>query len=82
MRKRLYYCHWSNWRKNGKKIYGIIKYLVFGYDIVVDSSDNIYITGYTESYGYIDHESIYLLKYDSMGIQVWNLQLFLSDYSI
>jgi hypothetical protein len=46
-----------------------------GHDVVIDSSDNIYVVGYTD----IDHSpgasdfSGVLIKYDSSGIEIWNV---------
>jgi len=39
-----------------------------GNGIAVDSSDNVYITGYTESFGF----DMVLVKYNSSGVQQWN----------
>jgi uncharacterized delta-60 repeat protein len=39
--------------------------------IVVDSSDNVYLTGYTESFGAGD-DDIALVKYDRNGVLLWN----------
>lgn len=43
-----------------------------GRDICIDSSDNIYITGETESFGAGD-DDIFLLKYNKQGIKQWNV---------
>ncbi|MFX1469182.1 MAG: SBBP repeat-containing protein [Promethearchaeota archaeon] len=41
-------------------------------DIAIDSFDNIYLTGYTLSYGVPSYESLCLIKYSSAGRQEWN----------
>ena len=43
----------------------------YGYGVAVDSSDNVYIVGGTESYGAGDYDMV-LVKYDSSGVQQWN----------
>jgi uncharacterized delta-60 repeat protein len=51
----------------------------FGHGVTVDSSDNIYVTGYTE--GGLDgntnsgNEDIFLVKYNSSGTKHWTKQL-------
>ena len=42
-----------------------------GDSIALDSADNIYLTGWTESFGAGDYD-IYLVKYDGSGVQQWN----------
>lgn len=42
------------------------------YSITIDSDDNIYIGGYTQSYGTIGVSNIALLKYDGSGNLIWN----------
>ena len=41
------------------------------YGVAVDSSDNIYITGYTQSFG-VGMYDIAVVKYDGAGTQLWN----------
>ena len=43
----------------------------WGRALTIDSSDNIYIAGYTESFGTGCYD-IFLVKYDSSGVQQWN----------
>lgn len=43
-----------------------------GQGIAVDSSDNIYIAGQTDSFG-VGYEDACLVKYDNSGVQLWNL---------
>jgi len=43
----------------------------FGRDVVVDSSDNVYFVGSTNSFG-AGNDDIVLVKYDDTGIQLWN----------
>ena len=43
----------------------------YGYGTALDGSGNISITGYTESYG-VGESDVFLLKYDSSGILMWN----------
>jgi len=51
----------------------------FGHGVTVDSSDNIYVTGYTE--GGLDGNTsagsydIFLVKYNSSGVKQWTQQL-------
>lgn len=42
-----------------------------GWGVIVDSSNNIYITGITTSFG-AENGNIILLKYDSSGVLQWN----------
>ncbi|MFX1311354.1 MAG: SBBP repeat-containing protein [Promethearchaeota archaeon] len=42
-----------------------------GYSVTIDSSDNVYITGYTKSLG-AGNSDIVLVKYDSSGEEQWN----------
>jgi hypothetical protein len=51
----------------------------YGLDVTVDSSDNVYLVGGTESYG-AGSEDIVLLKYDSSGVLQWNRTWGGSDY--
>ena len=44
-------------------------------DIAIDSFNNIYLTGYTKSYGVENIESLCLIKYDNTGGQLWNWSL-------
>ena len=56
----------------------------FGLGVTVDSSDNIYVTGYTE--GGLDgntnsgERDIFLVKYNSSGTKQWTQQLGTSSY--
>ncbi len=43
----------------------------YGLAVALDSSNNIYITGATESYGAGDYDMA-LIKYDATGIFIWN----------
>ncbi|MBA7512385.1 hypothetical protein ES705_04390 [subsurface metagenome] len=43
----------------------------YAYGVAVDSLDNIYVTGYTSSFGTLGEE-ICLLKFNSMGVLQWN----------
>ncbi len=43
----------------------------YGKDIAVDLSGNIYIMGFTNSYGEGDYDA-FIVKYNSAGIQQWN----------
>ena len=55
-----------------------------GYGVTVDSSDNLYVTGYTT--GGLDGntnsggEDIFLVKYNSSGTKQWTKQLGTSSY--
>lgn len=42
-----------------------------GYDLVIDSSDNIYIIGLTKSRGDVDGDVV-IIKYNTAGIEQWN----------
>lgn len=42
-----------------------------GNDIIIDSSNNLYITGYTDSYGAAGE--VVLLQYDDFGVQLGNM---------
>jgi uncharacterized delta-60 repeat protein len=42
-----------------------------GYGVAIDSSDNVYIAGYTESFGAGDFDML-LVKYNNSGVQIWN----------
>ncbi|MFX1487572.1 MAG: hypothetical protein ACFFBI_00370 [Promethearchaeota archaeon] len=44
--------------------------LEVGYDLTTDKSENIYVIGYTESYGLLG--DIILLKFNSSGVLLWN----------
>jgi len=56
----------------------------YGFGVTVDSSDNIYVTGYTE--GGLDGNTnsgsldIFLVKYNSSGTKQWTQQLGTSSY--
>lgn len=39
--------------------------------VTIDSSDNLYVVGYTQSFG-AGSQDICLVKYSSMGVQQWN----------
>ncbi|MFW9819755.1 MAG: SBBP repeat-containing protein [Candidatus Thorarchaeota archaeon] len=43
-----------------------------GQAICVDSADNIYITGYTDSFG-TESRILFLARYNNNGIQIWNI---------
>ena len=43
----------------------------YGYSVVTDSKDNVYVTGWTSSFGAGDADS-WLLKYNSSGNLIWN----------
>ncbi|MFX0105779.1 MAG: SBBP repeat-containing protein [Candidatus Hodarchaeota archaeon] len=42
-----------------------------GWGVAVDSSDNVYVSGWTYSFGAGDNDMV-LVKYDSSGVQKWN----------
>ena len=42
-----------------------------GWGVVVDSSDNVYLSGLTHSFGAGENDMV-LVKYDSSGVQQWN----------
>lgn len=50
-----------------------------GYDLVVDSSDYIYVVGYI-SISTI--KNVYFAKYDTSGVQLWNKTIGSSNYDI
>ncbi len=43
----------------------------YGHGVAVDSSDNVYLAGGTESFGAESYDMV-LVKYDSSGVQQWN----------
>ena len=43
----------------------------YSYGVAVDSSNNVYLAGGTESFGTGDEDMV-LVKYDSSGVQQWN----------
>jgi hypothetical protein len=43
----------------------------YGYGIAVDDSGDIYIAGYTNSFGVVLYD-IWIIKYNSSGDQIWN----------
>jgi len=43
----------------------------YGYGVAVDSLDNVYITGGTDSFGAGSYDMV-LVKYDGNGVQQWN----------
>ncbi len=43
----------------------------YGEGVAVDSSDNLYVVGYTKSFG-VGNGDLVLVKYDEMGVQQWN----------
>ncbi|TKJ18441.1 MAG: hypothetical protein CEE43_17995 [Promethearchaeota archaeon Loki_b32] len=52
-----------------------------GSGIAVDSSDNVYLAGYTYSFGVGSYDMV-LVKYDSSGVQQWNRTWGRSDWDI
>jgi len=42
-----------------------------GYGVKVDSSDNVYVVGYTCSFGAAPGHNMVLIKYNSSGVQEW-----------
>ncbi|KKL03761.1 hypothetical protein LCGC14_2622900 [marine sediment metagenome] len=46
-------------------------YFDYGWGVAVDSSDNVYLAGYTYSFG-AGAADMVLVKYDSFGVQQWN----------
>ncbi len=50
-----------------------------GYGVAVDSSDNIFFAGYTESYG-PGYVAMLVLKYDNSGTLLWNRTWGGNDY--
>ena len=43
----------------------------YGYEVAVNSSDNVYLAGYTRSFGAGQNDMV-LVKYDGSGVQLWN----------
>ena len=43
----------------------------YGRGVAVDSSDNVYLAGGTDSFG-VNNSDMVLVKYDSSGVQQWN----------
>jgi hypothetical protein len=43
-----------------------------GHGITMDSSDNLYLVGETESFGEYGSDDMALIKYDERGVQQWN----------
>ncbi|MHA1269337.1 MAG: hypothetical protein ACTSPY_06070 [Candidatus Helarchaeota archaeon] len=48
-------------------------------DVVVDGNNNIYVSGYTDSFGASDNDAI-LIKYNMTGALVWNITWGGSDF--
>jgi uncharacterized delta-60 repeat protein len=43
----------------------------YGCEVAIDSSDNVYLVGYTKPFGVGNYEMV-LVKYDGNGVQQWN----------
>ncbi|MBA7505135.1 hypothetical protein ES706_03798 [subsurface metagenome] len=86
--ENIYLCGSTEWNSAGGDDICLIKYDASGEEqwvrmwggytadigkgIAIDSSDNIYIVGYTESFG-TGSGDICLLKYDNTGVLQWNV---------